>query len=167
MNNRLIYFSLLVSLFFALGAGVSCSPVTSSRIGPAVPEKHPDCDMAVLAPGKTPDRPYRDVGMVFLKNCPEYDQGGCRKWLVAEACRLGGDVIYAPNGNTQAGKPESNSTQFMPGDVTWTLTVAAYVSELAPSDDDPVLNSTPAKPCDLKEVPEEDVSDPEDQMCTE
>jgi hypothetical protein len=50
-----------------------------------------------LPPGEVPNRPWVDIGAVFLENCQEYHVGLCRKWLTQRACELGGEVAYLPN----------------------------------------------------------------------
>ncbi|MBN2526506.1 MAG: hypothetical protein JXR76_08930 [Deltaproteobacteria bacterium] len=158
MKLSLFLGAAIVGASLAMG----CAPVTSTRIGPPVSPKSEDCDMEILEAGKTPTRPYRDVGMVSLKNCPEYDTGACKKWLRQEACRLGGDVVYLPHKGSVDDRPET-----LAGGVTYTLTVAAYVGQMAPTKDDAVLNSTPAEPCDVSDASDEETDAPEDQMCTE
>jgi hypothetical protein len=51
------------------------------------------------------------------------------------------------------------------GQVTVSVTVAAYASMLPVLPDDPVMNAEKAPDCDA--VAQEDAADPEDQMCTE
>ena len=82
----------LLSWLFA-----SCIPASISRIGPARPSKPKTCDIQILPPGETPDRPWVDIGAVLLQNCQEYSAGMCRKWLVQKACELGGEVAYLSN----------------------------------------------------------------------
>jgi len=86
-----------------------------------VAEKSESCDVLVLAPGKTPDRPYRDVGVVELQHCPDYEESPCRKWLIKAACSLGGDVAYF----AEPVRPEYEYNA-----ITYRVTVAAYVALL-------------------------------------
>ncbi len=160
MNARNISSIAIIILLAGILCLGGCAPVTSTRIGPVLPPRSENCDVAVLEAGSAPDHPYRDVGVIFLKNCPDYDKGACRKWVVAEACRLGGDMVYLPSEADNRNRPEGLSAE-----VTWTLTVAASVSRLPITDRDPVLHSKPATPCDVAAA--EDADDPEDQMCTE
>ncbi len=76
---------------------VSCIPASISRIGPPRARKPEDCEIRVLPPGETPDRPWVDIGVVHLENCQEYHVGMCRKWLIEKACELGGEVAYLPD----------------------------------------------------------------------
>ncbi|MBN2340607.1 MAG: hypothetical protein JXX29_07880 [Deltaproteobacteria bacterium] len=157
MTHRIIVF---IVLSFVVAA---CAPATSSRIGPSMTPKSEDCEIEILKEGEVPDRPYRDVGIVSLKNCPDYATAPCRQWLTREACLLGGDVAYGATDPTRDGRPDQ-----LAGDVTYTVTIGAYVSHVVPEKDDPVLNATPAEPCDDAEDTESvDVDDPAAQMCTE
>lgn len=146
---------------FVLVSG--CAPVTVTRIGPPVKPKKEDCPIALLEDGKTPDRPYRDVGVLVLKNCPDYHLEGCRKWVFREACKLGGDLVYDPVDSASA----VNAEHPIAGIVSWRFTVAAYVGSLPPEKDDPVLNSKPAAPCSEGDATNGEAEDPEDQMCRE
>ena len=102
----------------------ACSPVTVSRIGPPVPPRSRGCDLDILDPGDAPSRPYRDLGVVALDNCPDYRTNPCRRWLVDAACDLGGQVAYITGG----GRPDSGI-----GPVTFRVTVAAYAADLSGS----------------------------------
>jgi hypothetical protein len=138
----------------------ACSPVSLSRMGPSLPPRQRDCDILVLPPGATPDRPWRDVGLVSLKNCPEYEAGPCLAWLKKAACELGGDVAYQPQTPLRDGRPDRTA-----GTVTLQVTVAAFVAAVPPSPDDPVLNATEISDCDTPDG-DSDMS-PDDQMCKE
>lgn len=127
----------------------ACSPASVTQIGPPLPPRRNDCEIKVLSPGNEPDRPYRDVGMVALANCQDYEQQPCRNWLVKEACMLGGDVAYLRDEF-----PERSET----GPVTYRVMVAAYLVGLRPVDGD-----QPAGDCSspAEKVPAET------QRCTE
>ena len=84
--------SLLTGLFL-----LGCIPATVSRIGPPRAPKEKDCEIVVLPPGESPDRPWVDIGAVLVENCQEYHVGMCRKWITQKACELGGEVAYLPN----------------------------------------------------------------------
>jgi hypothetical protein len=80
--------------------------------------------------------------MVTLKNCQDYQEPPCRRWLEKAACKVGAHVAYANKSNIlQDGRPDQMATQ-----VTYSVMVAAYVSEIPPAEDDAVLNSKPV-PC--------------------
>ena len=85
-------FGIAVSFVFS-----ACIPASITRIGPPRPAKPGDCEVKVLPPGETPDRPWVDIGAVHLENCQEYHVGLCRTWLIKKACALGGEIAYLPN----------------------------------------------------------------------
>ena len=116
----------------------ACSPSSISRIGPTVPRRPADCDVAILEKGETPPRPYRDVGVVALDNCQDYRSLPCRKWLEEAVCELGGHVAYLP----EEGGPKREF-----GPVTFRIIAAAYIAAL-PYDfeDSPVYKSRTCKP---------------------
>ncbi len=99
----------------------SCAPVAISHIGPNMSSRPKDCDVEILAPGEEPARPYRDVGMVSLKNCQDYQTLPCREWLRKAACEIGGQVAYF----TERGR---TNEQF--GPVTYKVLVGVYVADL-------------------------------------
>jgi hypothetical protein len=126
-------------------AAASCSPATTARIGPPVPPRPPDCDLEVLEGDATPSRPYRDVGMVELKNCQDYRTPPCSEWLRRAACELGGQVVY---------QPLEDNLGAQTGPVTFRILVAAYVGNVRGSlADDPVYGSRICDPpCGESEV---------------
>jgi hypothetical protein len=151
--------SSIVFWFPVLLGLLACSPATSVRIGPKVPERPANCEMEVLKRGETPTRPYRDVGLVELENCQDYDQLPCLKWLVEAACGLGGHVAYLPD---NGGGPVLDTAPIMPyeggqlatGTVTYRVLVAAYAAALNHDlENDPVYKSRTCQPaCAAGEV---------------
>lgn len=152
----------VVNILASLSLALACAPVTSSRIGPPVSPKSENCDIEILTEGEVPNRPYRDVGVVSLSNCQDYMAGPCKNWLIKEACKLGGDVAYPAEDLKRDGRPDN-----LAGTITVSVTVGAYVNHVVPGDNDPVLNASPAEPCETSEMNLEAAEDPEAQMCTE
>lgn len=141
-----------------------CSPATSTRIGPPVPPKQEGCSIDILDVGAVPDKPYRDVGVVHLKNCQSYKSGPCREWLIKEACKLGGDVAYNEVNNMNDGRPDNTA-----GAITYQITIGTYIKNLNTD----TLKVTPAgseheqeKGCEAP-VESEKQETPEGMQCTE
>jgi hypothetical protein len=130
-----------ICLFAVAGAMFStggCSPASPTRIGPSLPPKPTDCEMEIIKRGEKPTRPYRDVGMVALENCPDYRMAPCREWLRKAVCELGGQVVY------ELEKTRPDSQILSP--VTYRVVVAVYVADLPYSlENDPIYK---AKMCD-------------------
>lgn len=126
-----------------------CSPVSFTRIGPAMSSREKGCEVLVLPPGDTPDRPHRDIGMVHLSNCQEYTVGLCRGLLVKSVCELGGNVAYLPEPHPPKNELDS---------VNYRVTAAIYISEL------PTTTDELGQKC--QEPPPED-TDPEIEHCME
>ena len=140
---------MIVRLFLSIVLSaviVGCSPVSVTRIGPVMPAHEAGCEVLVLPPGETPDRPHRDIGMVHLSNCQEYTVGLCRKWLEESVCELGGNVAYLP-------EPHPPKNEF--DAVNYRVTAAIYIS-----------NVPPEKIEGCQEPPPED-TDPEMERCVE
>jgi len=119
-------------------AVLGCSPATISRIGPPIPPRAKGCDVQILEKGEKPSRPYRDVGMVTLENCQDYRTPPCKRWLEDAACELGGSVAYEDENQ----RPQGDIVAPM----TYRVLVAAYVADLAPGANDPVMSSRPCIP---------------------
>ncbi len=143
---------------------VSCAPYTITQTGPALDPKSENCDITVLSPGKTPDKPFRDIGMVSLKNCQDYQSGLCLKYLKKAACGLGGSVAYAPKDLMRDGRDDN-----IAGQITVSVTIATYVSMLPIKTNDPVLNAEKHTSCDDNTSDTDDINNesPEAQMCSE
>jgi hypothetical protein len=126
----------VVATALALGA---CSPVNVARIGPQLPPRAGDCTIEILDRGATPQRPYRDVGLVTIENCQDYRTAPCRAWLEEAVCGLGGQVAYV----SEERRPDSGLTPPMRVQVL----AAVYVSDLRPDPEtDPVLGSRGCDP---------------------
>ncbi len=131
--------------------GTACSPAKIVRMGPEISPRSANCEVEVLKKGEVPPRPYRDIGLVELKNCEDYMRLPCRKWLTQAACKLGGQVAYLPD---QGGPVLDSSTllrsqgrHVIDGPVTYRIIIAAYVADLDYDvDTDPVVNSRICKP---------------------
>jgi hypothetical protein len=124
-----------ISVLLLWSAGVSCSPVSISRMGPAVTPRPSDCEIDVLAEGALPSRPYRDLGVVALKNCQDYKSGLCLRWLTEAACQLGGQVAYLPKEggpvvDSQPVLTEQGGALVTSDSVTYRILIAAYVADL-------------------------------------
>lgn len=158
-KNIIIIVLIVCANFFSSG----CTHISTTRIGPPLDPKPQDCEIEILAPGNAPLRPYRDVAVISLRNCQEYQSGPCKMQLTKEACSLGGDVAYVQSYDiSNDGRPDS-----LAGDVTHKLVIATYIASLRPAKDDPVLNATPAAPCDDSVKDANESETPEDQMCVE
>jgi hypothetical protein len=121
----------------ALLAG--CAPVTVARIGPALAPRQERCEIEVLDRGQTPQRPYRDVGLVTVETCEDYRTPPCRAWIEEAACRLGGQIVYTDE-NPRPASPASPALRAQ-------VLVAAYVSDLRPDPEtDAVLRSRTCDP---------------------
>jgi hypothetical protein len=133
--------ALNVVSFFFMGLMAACVPVSIARIGPAVSAKKPGCDIEILPSGESPSRPYRDLGVVTLENCQDYEMRPCSDWLVDAACELGGQVAYLPE---EGGMPRD---EFVVMPMTYRVIVSAYVADLrVPIEDNPVAKSRICSP---------------------
>ncbi len=94
--NNSLYLGIAAALVLCLLLS-SCIPAQTTRIGPPRKPREAKCEIAVLPPGKSPDRPWVDIGAVMLENCQEYHVGLCKKRLINRACKLGGEIAYLPN----------------------------------------------------------------------
>ena len=120
----------------------SCTPYATTQIGPALASRPPDCEIAVLKPGETPARPYRDVGVVSLEHCQDYQIPPCREWLRRAACDLGGQVAYLD----EYKRPRDPSDAVI-NPIAFRVLVAAYVADLYGNvENDPVYRSRSCKP---------------------
>jgi hypothetical protein len=125
---------LLVSLSLA-----ACAPFTVSRIGPQLAPREEKCAIEVLERGETPQRPYRDIGLVTVETCEDYRTPPCRAWIEEEACKLGGQIAYVE----ESSRPDAPSVAPLRARVL----IAAYVSDLRPDPEtDPVLRSRTCEP---------------------
>lgn len=140
--NSIINYQIL--LYTTLTVISGCSAASVSRIGPTLSPRSPDCDVEILEAGTKPTRPYRDVGVVSLKNCQDYRTRPCRDWLAEAVCRLGGHVAYVDEGSNRIGQfgPANQQTT-----VTYRVMAAAYASEIyGPLGDDPIYRSRTCEP---------------------
>ncbi|MDJ0761724.1 MAG: hypothetical protein QNJ97_01950 [Myxococcota bacterium] len=134
------YLCCLVAITPMLLGGVACGPATISRIGPRMPQRPADCQIEILPEDQVPSRPYRNIGMVALKNCQDFRTQPCSNWLRKAACELGGQVAYLPPRD----RPDSPMDA-----VNYRVFVAVYASDVRgdPADDPVVKARTCDPPC--------------------
>lgn len=142
MNPRRPQNILSVALveFFALSLGLlGCAPAVVSRIGSPLPPKPEDCSVDYVDEEAQLSGPYRDIGMISLKNCQDPQRSPCSAWMRRAACELGGDAVY-PVDEPALGEERG-------GDVTIRVMVVSYAGSLGPSaTGDAVARSKPCYP---------------------
>lgn len=126
--------------FFALSLFFSgCAPAVVSRIGSPLPPKPEGCSLDYVEEASQLSGPYRDIGMISLKNCQDPQRAPCSVWMRRAACELGGDAVY-PVDEPVLGEERG-------GDVTVRVMVVSYAGSLGPSArDDAVARSRPCDP---------------------
>jgi hypothetical protein len=82
------------SRYWLLGASLALTACATTKTERLYPPRRPGCTLTVTY-GATPTRPeWDDIGVAQVGCYLDEGEGPCLHRLKAEACRMGGDILY-------------------------------------------------------------------------